>query len=143
MRQMMADRGLRFTRQRACVLEALEDGGRHPTAEEVHRRVRKSLPAVSLATIYKSLDALVDVGLARKLNAGDGPARYDAIVVEHPHLRDMHTGQLMDLPGRLAERMVPSLPAELLQEIQRETGFEVCDVRVELVGRAGAKVSAV
>src|SRR5438132_3738062 len=69
--------GWRFTRQRAAVYDYLRKAHSHPTAEEVYLSVRQEIPNISLATVYKALEALVDCGVANKLSNSDGPARYD------------------------------------------------------------------
>src|SRR4051812_37841798 len=79
--------GRRFTRQRAEVYAFLSRVDGHPTAEEVHDGVRGAIPKISLATVYKALEALVASGLATKLAAGAGSARYDARREDHYHLR--------------------------------------------------------
>jgi Fur family transcriptional regulator, peroxide stress response regulator len=56
----------RFTRQRAAVYNYLRDSDQHPTAEEVFSAVKSRIPRISLATVYKALDALVASRLARK-----------------------------------------------------------------------------
>lgn len=134
LRQALAARGQRFTRQRARVLEVLAATDQHPTAEEVHRRVKQALPAVSLATIYKALDTLVRCGLAQKLTYGDGSARYDANAAAHPHMLDIATGRLLDVPADLLDQFSFIMPPELAEQIQQRTGFNVVAMRVELLG---------
>src|SRR5438046_601821 len=77
LRAALEKAGWRFTHQRAAVFEYLRSVVGHPTAEEVYLAVRRSLPRISLATVYKALEALVACGLAAKLANADGPARYD------------------------------------------------------------------
>ena len=69
----------------------------HPSAEEVYASVRQEIPNISLATVYKALEALVDCGLAAKLSNCDGPARYDHRSDAHYHLRCLRTDQVRDL----------------------------------------------
>ncbi len=133
----MADRGQRFTRQRARVYEVLAATDQHPTAEEVYRKVRQSLPSVSLATVYKSLDALVRCGLAQKLSYGDGSARYDAFADVHPHMRDLETGRVLDVPGDMVQDLALAVPDDVAARIEQRTGFHVSGLRVELLGRLG------
>src|SRR5262245_26790191 len=87
--------GNRCTRQRAAVYAYLKSVVTHPTAEEVYRAVQHQVPNISLATVYNSLEALVDAKLAAKIS-GDGPARYDARTENHYHVRCLKTGQVRD-----------------------------------------------
>jgi Fur family transcriptional regulator, peroxide stress response regulator len=130
----LAGRGQRFTRQRARVYEVLKATDQHPTAEEVYRKVKQTLPAVSLATVYKSLDALVQCGLALKLTYGDSSARYDGTVGDHPHMRDVQTGQVLDVPMDVAAKLPCVVPGGVSEEIEQRTGFKVAALRVELIG---------
>jgi Fur family peroxide stress response transcriptional regulator len=134
LQQALADHGHRFTRQRARVYEVLVGTDQHPTTEEIHRKVRQTMPAVSLATVYKSLDALVRCGLASKLAYGDDSARYDANVSDHPHMRDLATGRVLDVPADLADKVHPVLPRAAIDELLQRTGFRVTGLRVELLG---------
>jgi Fur family transcriptional regulator, peroxide stress response regulator len=142
LRKALAANHQRFTRQRARVYEVLKATDQHPTAEEVYRKVRPAVPSVSLATVYKALDALVDCGLAQKLTFGDGSARFDPNVANHPHLRDSATGQLIDLPPALASGLGLAVTPELAQLIQQETGFLVTGLHVELLGRLRRSAAA-
>ena len=74
----LEDSGWRCTPQRLAVYDYLTRAEHHPTAEDVYRAVKTAIPKVSLATVYKALDALVASNLASKLTAGDGSARYGA-----------------------------------------------------------------
>ncbi|TFH66090.1 MAG: transcriptional repressor, partial [Gemmatimonadales bacterium] len=79
--------GHRFTEQRAAVYRFLSDTTSHPNADEVFREVRGQIPGISLATVYKGLETLVNCGLATKLTYSDGSARYDARMDPHHHAR--------------------------------------------------------
>jgi Fe2+ or Zn2+ uptake regulation protein len=135
LREALSRGGQRFTRQRAKVFQVLCGTDRHPTAEEVYRNVKQDLPSVSLATVYKSLDALVRCGLAQKLTYGDGSARFDANVQDHPHMRDLRTGQVFDVPVNLADSFGLDLTAEAVDQLEAETGFRVDGLRIELLGQ--------
>jgi len=133
LRKALEHAGWRCTRQRAAVFAFLRGVESHPTAEQVFCAVRRDLPHVSLATIYKALDALVEAGLAQRIAGGPGPARYDARTDAHYHLRCECTGEVRDLPLRydaqLLDRLAPNLADWL-----REQGFELTGHRLELVG---------
>ena len=125
--------GWRYTPQRAAVYEHLGRAAHHPTAEEVYQGVKASLPRISLATVYKSLEALVASGLATKLTAGDGSARYDARSDHHYHLRCLRSGAVQDLPTPFDPDLIEKLDPDLLGNLERR-GFRVTGYRLELVG---------
>jgi Fe2+ or Zn2+ uptake regulation protein len=105
----------------------------HPTAEQVYRAVRKKIANISLATVYKALEALVDAALASKLADIDGPARYDCRTEAHYHLHCTKTGQVRDLPLAYDPALLEKLDPRLT-EMLRRVGFQVTGHRLELVG---------
>lgn len=126
LREALEANGQRFTEQRASVYRYLLSTEAHPTADDVFTSVRGELPDISLATVYKSLEALVGCGLAVKLTYGDGSARYDARTDPHPHARCLDCGAVIDVPGRLDHAALAGLGPL--------PGFAVEGYRLELVG---------
>lgn len=119
--------GQRFTEQRAAVFRSLASTDQHPSADEVFMAVRRELPGISLATVYKSLETLVGCGLAVKLTYGDGSARYDGRTDPHHHARCMVCGRVVDIAGGLADDHLASLRSDA-------PGFTVTGYRLELSG---------
>ena len=126
--------GCRFTTQRAAVYAYLEQVHHHPTADDVYQAVRQQVPHISLATVYKALEALVESRLANKLSNGAGSARYDCGGDEHYHLRDVATGEVRDLPIDFDPDLLGKLDPRLATQLAK-TGFEVTGYRLEVLGR--------
>ena len=85
-------RGLRLTGPRRVVLDVVRATETHPTAEWVHRMVRRRLPRVSLGTVYRNLRLLVAEGLVKEL---PGPhARFDGNLSEHHHFTCLSCGRI-------------------------------------------------
>jgi Fur family peroxide stress response transcriptional regulator len=133
LRQVLERAGLRYTRQRSAVYAFLSQAPHHPTAEEVYQGVRSVLPHISLATVYKALEALVTCGLAAKLTAHDGSARYDARCDQHYHFRCLRSGRVEDLPTQFDPDLIAKLDPNLMETL-RSQGFHVTGYRLELVG---------
>ena len=133
LRQALEQAGWRLTRQRAAVFDCLRSVDTHPTAEEVYAAVRTHIPNISLATVYKALEALVDCGLATKLDYADGPARYDHRTDAHYHLRCLATGQVRDLPIPFDPTLLDKLDSHLTGCLSQQ-GFQVSGYRLELLG---------
>lgn len=123
--------GHRFTVQRAAVYRFLSDTTSHPNADEVFQEVRRQIPGISLATVYKGLETLVNCGLATKLTYSDGSARYDARMDPHHHARCISCGRVMDVVGHRLEEELEGLSRGL-------DGFSVLGYRLELTGFCGA-----
>lgn len=100
---LLHSRGQRVTSQRLVILRELRKRGQHATAEEIHRSVRRELPGVSVPTIYATLELFVDLGLARRIEAGTA-ALYDAGVEPHQHAVCRRCGRVQDVQGRLDAR---------------------------------------
>jgi Fur family transcriptional regulator, peroxide stress response regulator len=134
LRRVLAGAGCRFTPQRAAVFGYLESVKSHPTAEEVYRAVRRSIPRFSLATVYNALDVLVAAGLATRLSGADGSARYDCRAEDHYHFRDVATGEIRDLPVAFDPALLAKLDPSLVERL-RGDGIEVTGYRLEVLGR--------
>lgn len=134
-RQTLRHAHRRFTRQRLGVYRYLRSVTTHPTAEQVFAAVRRSIPNLSLATVYNALEALVEAGLAARI-ADDlgGSVRYDGRPQPHYHLRCQRTGEVRDLPIGYAPDLLDHLAPNLVEELKRQ-GFEVNGHRLEIVGR--------
>jgi len=133
LRQALEQSGWRCTRQRAAVHDYLRAVESHPTAEEVFAAVRQQIPNISLATVYKALEALVDASLAVKVTSSDGPTRYDARTEEHYHVRCLKSGRICDLPTPFDPQLLQKLDPKIIEDLNRQ-GFLVTSYRLEVVG---------
>ncbi|MGH9456601.1 MAG: Fur family transcriptional regulator [Thermoanaerobaculia bacterium] len=96
----------------------------HPTAEQILQGVRRGIPGIGLATIYRNLDVLVADGrLSRTVH--EGVARYEARTDPHPHFRCERCGAVTDVDLDVAP---------LLRAAARRTGGEISAVEVEVRG---------
>ena len=89
--------GLKITPQRVAVYEILLRSENHPTVEEIYEEVRKKYPFVSLATVYRTVETLEQMGLAKKVCYWGSSARYDANTDEHHHLICVKCGAIRDV----------------------------------------------
>jgi Fe2+ or Zn2+ uptake regulation protein len=125
----LRDRGLRLTGPRHAVLEVVRGSESHPTAEDVHRLVRRRLPGVSLGTVYRNLWLLVAEGLLKEL---PGPhARFDANTRAHHHFVCERCARIIDVDAALAEPHAGALSAR----VAARTGLSITNHRIDLFGR--------
>jgi len=132
LRNSLEENGLRFTQQRQQVHHFMRQAweqGLHPTAEEVFQGVKPTMLSISLATVYKSLEALEECGLLRKLKFGEHTAHFDFRTDGHHHAKCSVCGEISDIDAR-DEQALRGLM--LLPE-----GFVVKRSHVSLVGRCG------
>jgi Fur family ferric uptake transcriptional regulator len=116
----------RWTRQREVILEELRKLRSHPTAAGLYEVVRRRLPKVSLATVYRNLERLSELGYVRKLDLGGSETRFDGDLTRHDHVRCVRCGRMDDLRGP---------PLELGHGGQDDWGgYEIVDYRLEFLG---------
>jgi Fur family peroxide stress response transcriptional regulator len=102
----------RTTRQRTLVLEAVRGSGvEHPTADGVFERVRRTLPRISLGTVYRNLQRLAAEGRIGVTHLEGRVARYDPTPRLHDHFVCRTCGRVDDL--------APAPPAEGLAAARR------------------------
>ena len=124
--QILRAHGYKVTPQRLAVYHALARTTAHPQAETLYAELLPLYPTMSLATVYKTLGILCEVGLAQELNVGEDAYRYDANTAPHPHICCRVCGRVDDVSGLS------------LTGLQREaascTGYEVTEQQVYFYG---------
>jgi Fur family peroxide stress response transcriptional regulator len=97
LKHVLKSRNLRPTRQRTCVYGVILEKRDHPTADDIHLRVREKLPSISLATIYNCLDTLVECELVKQVHLDRAPTRFCPNRTPHAHFHCRETGQVYDV----------------------------------------------
>lgn len=87
---------LKLTPQRLAVYNYLINTTSHPSADVIYTDIHIQYPTMSLATVYKALKTLADVGLIQEINVGEGNFRYDGNSFPHPHLQCLGCGRVDD-----------------------------------------------
>jgi Fe2+ or Zn2+ uptake regulation protein len=106
-------RGRKMTAQRRCILRALEGDLTHPSAVQVHEKVRRDRPDISLKTVYQTLNDLAELGVVGALDVGTGATRFDPNVeTVHHHLVCRSCGKIRDLAVELPDLDVPRRAAQ-------------------------------
>lgn len=89
---------LKYSRQRESIKTFLMNRYDHPTADVIYAGIRQEYPNVSLGTVYRNLNLLVDLGEVLKISCGDGKDHFDGNANPHYHLVCEHCGAVVDLP---------------------------------------------
>jgi Fur family peroxide stress response transcriptional regulator len=95
--ERLSTSGFRFTPQRQHVYDVILNKRDHPTAEEVFIRTKKTMPEISHATVYNTLDALVKCGLVRQVHLQRGATRFCPNMEEHCHYYCDACGEVFDV----------------------------------------------
>ena len=111
--------GGRATPARRAIVEVLVGGSRHQhlTADEVARQVQGVLPDVALSTVYRSMEALEELGFVEHLHLGHGPAVYHLADEQHLHLVCESCGAVTELPESTLDAIG--------EEIRNRHGFRI------------------
>lgn len=132
-RSVFTSNNIRCTQPRLKIYQALINSKDHPTAEHLHEAVRATDPGISLATIYNTLELLVENGLARRISnrcPGSGASRYDADQSQHLHLV-LNDGRVVDAPKSLSQQLTSAIPDGLMEQLAKHAG--VGALKIEIV----------
>lgn len=119
--------GMRITPQRLAICALLENTDQHPTAQQIYESLRPQFPTMSLATVYNTLESLVQVGAVNELgSAGDDSVHYDADIGPHINLACVSCHRVIDLPSKFV--------GELNQEVEEHSGYKLLGARILYYG---------
>jgi Fe2+ or Zn2+ uptake regulation protein len=90
--------GIRPTPQRVAVVEFIYGSRSHPSADEVLEKVRPKCPTISRATVYNTLNLLVERGLLKLQILQEGTVVFDPNIKQHHHFIDEDSGEIYDIP---------------------------------------------
>ncbi|WCL50473.1 Fur family transcriptional regulator [Leptospira sp. GIMC2001] len=113
-----------LTKHRELIYNDLQIRRDHPTAKMVFDTAKNNVSKISFATVYNSLEYLVNQGMLKKVNINSDSARYDAVLEPHSHLICQTCGSIKDIPAMQLADMSP---------IQSED-FQISDVIVNIIG---------
>lgn len=134
-KQVLSDfirsRKLKQSSQRQTILKIFLKTERHLTAEELYLMVKKIIPSIGYATIYRTLKLFTEAGLCRELLVENGSTRY-----EHLYGHDHHDHLICTECGKFVEIMSPEIEA-LQEKIAKKNGFVLKKHRLDLYGLCG------
>lgn len=124
-RMLLEKHGLKVTPQRMVIADTLLHTDSHPTADEVFKAVEDKLPAISRATVYNTLNTLVEAKVIHAVSTEPGITRYDANQSPHHHFVDTATGKIHDLPWEMVDQLCCSLGAD----------YNIADYQITFYGK--------
>ncbi len=111
--------------QRLAVAEFVLATDAHPSAEEVLAKAKAALPMISRATVYNTLNLLVEKRLLRALHVAEGRVVFDCNVERHHHFIDESTGAIHDVPWE----------AVRVSKVDELPGYDVAEYMVVMRGK--------
>jgi Fur family peroxide stress response transcriptional regulator len=122
--------GYRMTPQRMAVLQGLVRTDAHPSVEEIYRELQPTYPMMSIATVYKTVATLKELGEVLELEFSDGHNRYDAHMPQpHPHLICRRCTRIEDHPIDELDR--------LMTRVATRSGYHLLSMRLDFYGICG------
>ena len=114
------------SRLRERILEMLKSTETHPTADWIYDRLKREFPKLSMGTVYRNLNILVDQGVTQRIDFGSTFGRFDANIASHYHFICERCGSITDL----------ELPVNdgLNERVKKATPFTVHRHRIEFYG---------
>jgi Fur family ferric uptake transcriptional regulator len=120
--------GERVTRQRLLVANALAADGRQQTAEQLYRSLRRRVQGIGRATVFRTLETLVDAGVARRLELDGHIYAYVACLpAHHHHIACTRCGRV--------EEIDEAYVTPIAERLAHDVGFEIDDARLDFYGR--------
>ncbi len=126
LREYLQHRKLKWTLQRAAILEVFLATTGHLTSEEIYRQVGALHPRVGFSTVYRTLRLFVEAGVASQRNFRDGVTRYEVRQPHHDHLVCLGCNCILEFGNDVIE--------SLQEEVARQQGFQLVSHRHELYG---------
>ena len=124
------ERTAKHFRKRDAILSCLRATTEHPGAEWIYEHVRKEMPDISLATVYRNLSYFKEQGTIVSLGTVKGVERFDGNTAPHVHFICTGCGKVVDLPQI-------SVPEELNQAASRQSGGRVESCQLSFTGLCG------
>jgi Fur family transcriptional regulator, ferric uptake regulator len=118
-----------LTTQRRAMIDELRKLNTHPTADEFYQVIRKKIPKVSMASVYRNLEVLSSAGHIVKLDNGGTKMRFDGDLSRHYHLRCSECGRLVDFMPKGADCLEKSL------RNMKKLNVDLIDINIEFTGK--------
>jgi Fur family ferric uptake transcriptional regulator len=117
---------LRMTNQREIILKELQRSRQHLSADELYERVKKSMPRISLATVYRNLETMSEAGLIAKLEISGRQKRFDYDASQHDHIYCLQCSRVDNI----------EFDRDLLGQTSpcSAKGYQITGYRVEFIG---------
>lgn len=120
---------LKYSRQRESIKACLMSRKDHPTADALYTSIREQFPNISLGTVYRNLNLMVELGEIRKLSCGDGTDHFDYDTSPHYHYICRQCGRVMDIPMEATKELETAAKEFVPGTIDDHTVFfyGICD----------------
>lgn len=131
LKNSLKEKGYKLTPQRRAIVDIIiKNEGKHLTTEEIYDLVKKDCPEIGLATVYRTVQLLEDIGVVCKLDLDDGCSRYEIIhekeIHQHHHLICTRCSKIIEVPDKLLE--------DLESQIESKYNFKILNHSLKFYG---------
>jgi Fur family transcriptional regulator, peroxide stress response regulator len=134
-REKLQEKGLKVTPQRVAIYEAIAELNNHPTAENVIEYIKKNHPNISVGTVYKVLDSLIENQLLKKVKTEKDVMRYDAVLSNHHHLYCAETDRIADYEDEKLNKLI----TEYFKK-NKIKNFKIRDIKLQITGQFNTNI---
>ena len=117
---------MRYSKQREEILKTIKTSEYHLDASAVYKMVRKTIPNISLGTVYRNLNDLEKNAFIMKIKLKNGNDVFDKSVMSHNHIYCVKCGKVVDINLKLDEKK--------LENLEQQTGFKITDCNFNING---------
>lgn len=116
---------MKYSKQRNLILDIVKSNPVHPSAEWVYEQAREVMPSIGIATVYRNLNLLADMGEIQRISGLDGSDRFDGRTDSHYHFKCRRCGRLTDL-----EEKNPKAVSKIEELVKDLFSVEAAEVRI-------------
>ncbi len=117
----------RFSKKRQAIIDCLKNTNEHPNAEWVYNRLKPEFPDLSIGTVYRNINELLEDGELVCVSVVNNKERYDAFTKPHTHAICSGCGKIIDV-------FDVSVPQNMIDDAQNITGFKIDYSKLQFVG---------
>ena len=133
-REQLKQKGLKVTPQREAIYEAVVKLNNHPSADKIIDYIKTNHPNISVGTVYKVLDSLVENNLLKKVKNEKDIMRYDAVVLHHHHLYCSETDRIENYIDENLDKLI----SEYFEQ-KKIKKFKIQDITLQITGKFSNK----
>lgn len=121
----------KYSRQRELIYNSLKSRTDHPTAEKLYLDLKKKMPEIGIATVYRNLSELYEQGDIIKIKFKNGPDRFDGNTIPHIHFQCEKCQEIYDI--FLEQKEINKLDNDM-QKIVEKIGGKLLTSEIKITG---------
>ncbi len=121
---LLKEHNIKITPQRLAIIKLMDEQG-HISVREIFERIKENFPSLSLATVYKNINAMIENDFIKELKIVGLDNKYELVKERHSHMICQNCGEIEDVFTDISS---------LENSVPKESGFKVSEVSVQYFG---------